>query len=640
MNLGLLITTFDRPSYLRECLESLKRAYIPEGTEIIVIDDCSTDAETKKLLNECGYNRIFKFKNAGICDSLIIGFDLLISKGCDTLMNLDGDAQVRQDFIERILELPDYAKIKTGFHCTTKNANGTERHKIIEQGDAWNKKASVGGINMCFSAETYKEIRRIIEISKEKRLNWDHQVCLKLGGAISVQPSVIQHLGVKSSMNHTEEPDTAYDFKALSLPNVTLVGIDDDLSRLQTAIDKSSKDIHFGAAKVLSLQNNTIQRLGSKEAYSTFILKELHKYIDTEFALIVQHDGYVRNYKAWTNEFLNYDYIGAVWGWYKDGFRVGNGGFSLRSKKLLKLTARDEIKQTHPEDHHIGRTYRPYLETKGIKFAPEALAKKFSVEGYGTNEVYADQFGFHGKKGTQPVQQKETIIFNQFFGLGDILFLVPLARHYLQQGHKVLWPIIPEYLGIKKNFPDIEFINKDQFRIEYDKRAEFTVKTSWYGNSRVLPLRWADIHCPPAKNCMRAKYDYCKVDWRMWRELTWTRDREAEDKLFSEVLKIDGEYNLVQRTFGTRREQQLTIQMEVDNGLRNVELREIGGFNLLDWAKVIENATNIHAVGSSNIYLFETLDLKAKELHLYKRLPRENHFEFYNYILEKQYQFH
>jgi hypothetical protein len=214
-------------------------------------------------------------------------------------------------------------------------------------------------------------------------------------------------------------------------PNVTLVGIDDDLSRLQTAIDKSSKDIHFGAVKVLSLQNNTINRLGSKEAYSAFILKELHKYIDTEFALIVQHDGYVRNYKAWTNEFLNYDYIGAVWGWYKDGFRVGNGGFSLRSKKLLELTARDEIKQTHPEDHHIGRTYRPYLETKGIKFAPEALAKKFSVEGYGTNEVYADQFGFHGKKGTQPVQQKETIIFNQFFGLGDILFLVPLARHYL-----------------------------------------------------------------------------------------------------------------------------------------------------------------------------------------------------------------
>jgi glycosyltransferase involved in cell wall biosynthesis len=106
MNLGLLITTFNRPEYLRECLESLKRADI-EGTEIIVVDDCSTDLETKKLLNECGYNVIFKAKNSGICDSLIIGFDYLVSKGCDTLMNLDGDAQVRNDFIERILELPD-----------------------------------------------------------------------------------------------------------------------------------------------------------------------------------------------------------------------------------------------------------------------------------------------------------------------------------------------------------------------------------------------------------------------------------------------------------------------------------------------------------------------------------------------------
>src|ERR1700687_3454326 len=38
---------------------------------------------------------------------------------------------------------------------------------------------------------------------------------------------------------------------------------------------------------------------------------------------------------AWREEFLGCDYIGAQWFWHDDAMRVGNGGFSLRSRKLL-----------------------------------------------------------------------------------------------------------------------------------------------------------------------------------------------------------------------------------------------------------------------------------------------------------------
>ena len=99
--------------------------------------------------------------------------------------------------------------------------------------------------------------------------------------------------------------------------------------------------------------------------------------------LIIQHDGFVLSADNWREEFFNYDYIGAPWiGYFKDQpqFNVGNGGFSLRSKKLLDILAEDDhIELGKPEDAIIGRQYREYLESKGIKFAPEEIAGKFAI---------------------------------------------------------------------------------------------------------------------------------------------------------------------------------------------------------------------------------------------------------------------
>ena len=47
MKVTLLITTYNRPEYLRRCLASVKRAGI---TDVLIIDDCSTDTERCSLL--------------------------------------------------------------------------------------------------------------------------------------------------------------------------------------------------------------------------------------------------------------------------------------------------------------------------------------------------------------------------------------------------------------------------------------------------------------------------------------------------------------------------------------------------------------------------------------------------------------
>lgn len=162
----------------------------------------------------------------------------------------------------------------------------------------------------------------------------------------------------------------------------------------------------------LSFENKTIKHIKiepiqSLFQYSMFMIKSLYQYIESDYCLIIQHDGYILNANAWTNEFLKYDYIGAPWhnewkkdhpDWNRDNSNdVGNGGFSLRSKRLQKFIADDtNILQVHPEDWCICKTYYKYLTNNGFKFAPTELAYKFAVDG----EPWSGQFGFHSLRAT------------------------------------------------------------------------------------------------------------------------------------------------------------------------------------------------------------------------------------------------
>lgn len=119
---------------------------------------------------------------------------------------------------------------------------------------------------------------------------------------------------------------------------------------------------------------------------------EIPKLIKTDHVLFVQYDGYILDGNYWSRDFLKYDYIGAKWPWHPDR-RVGNGGFCLRSKKLLTLLSSCPAPKDHPEDDHICRILHDDLKRKGIVFAPEEIADLFSYE-----RGLPDQptFGFHG----------------------------------------------------------------------------------------------------------------------------------------------------------------------------------------------------------------------------------------------------
>ena len=163
------------------------------------------------------------------------------------------------------------------------------------------------------------------------------------------------------------------------------------------------------------IEHIKIKPLNSLSDYSNFIIYELCKYINTSHILIVQWDGYVINPAKWSDDFLNYDYVGAPfiprfsdYSYSRDKdnnfFVVGNGGFSLRSKKLLKAPTKfkliddQEITNSH-EDGFFCILHRKFLESKGFKWANFKIASRFSIESpINLNEILDLPFGFHGKK--------------------------------------------------------------------------------------------------------------------------------------------------------------------------------------------------------------------------------------------------
>jgi len=148
-----------------------------------------------------------------------------------------------------------------------------------------------------------------------------------------------------------------------------------------------------------TIRSRVIDRLPTSEAYSRFILKELHRHIETPYVLLAQWDGFVLDVRLWSEEYRSYDYIGARWTQFDDAMNVGNGGFSLRSRRLLEATADPGITQLHPEDYHMCRTYRGLLQERyGITYAPTALADRFSIEQVASGAEVAqpvETFGFH-----------------------------------------------------------------------------------------------------------------------------------------------------------------------------------------------------------------------------------------------------
>ena len=190
----------------------------------------------------------------------------------------------------------------------------------------------------------------------------------------------------------------------LNLSNVTLLCVETrDPGLAHWAIDKCLLGTSFGKVVLitnLDLVNSKrddieyIQAppIRSTKDYSDLLLTGIDQYVIGSHVLVIQWDSFITHPNLWRNEFLDYDYIGPVWPHHPET-PVGNGGFSLRSVKLLQAIKRPGFIKRHPEDYCICADNKAFLEKEcGIQFAPAEIAEQFAVE----RTEWHDPFGFHG----------------------------------------------------------------------------------------------------------------------------------------------------------------------------------------------------------------------------------------------------
>lgn len=174
------------------------------------------------------------------------------------------------------------------------------------------------------------------------------------------------------------------------------------------------------------------------QKYNDLVLHMI-QYVKTDFALLVQTDGFILNPDLFDTQWFDYDYIGAPWPgdpeWirlqtprlqktYSQDTRVGNGGFSWRSRKFMTLSNNFESTNGLGEDTFLCVENYRYMIDNGINFAPVIHALKFSIEnpieeiGINWRDTQNpsfnanNSFGWHGKQISN---------FQELMGLSNVL---------------------------------------------------------------------------------------------------------------------------------------------------------------------------------------------------------------------------
>jgi hypothetical protein len=206
----------------------------------------------------------------------------------------------------------------------------------------------------------------------------------------------------------------------LELPSVTLVGLDlfNPIPTLRAmwfsmrqvtfteAVIVTSRplNVHGGLRGVRNLVYPHGWRKEDRLVREHYLVTKLHEAFTTPHCLHIEGDSSVANPAAWEDSWLDYDFIGAPWPWpYDEPGQtpcraencVGNTGFALMSRALCVSAAKyptNDPAKLRISDGYLCRELRPKLEADGIRFAPEAVAERFSCE----NRIYSGQFGWHG----------------------------------------------------------------------------------------------------------------------------------------------------------------------------------------------------------------------------------------------------
>lgn len=229
---------------------------------------------------------------------------------------------------------------------------------------------------------------------------------------------------------------------------------------------------------------------------------------------------------------------------------------------------------------------------------------------------------------------KPVIIFQPGMA-GDLFFIQKIVKTYAQDGRRVILPVLQKHswvydtlvLPLNVEIPILDtddFDFRDDVLFLSDKIATSPIEGP---NYTFLPLFFSWRYAP--EQTMDLKYQIVGVpmdDWADYVELK--RDREKEERLFRELGLDDGvPYALINETCSNR-----TLPFPNAAPEKEVRLRFVEGYSLVDWSTVIERAVRIASVDTSLVLLVEILKIRGVPLHVVSRYEPPSFRELQNVL--------
>lgn len=213
-------------------------------------------------------------------------------------------------------------------------------------------------------------------------------------------------------------------------------------------------------------------------------------------------------------------------------------------------------------------------------------------------------------------------LIKQHAGLGDILYTLKIARHMLDKGYHIIWPVIREYSFLSDyiKIKNLVFIDENKsfpYKDVYVRGVPVPPREDFI----FLPLQTADrLH--PNISIIESKYALINLSHENWPDyVELTRNKEKEEDLFYRVLglKDNEEYTFVNSIYGSPPNSKELSGINYPPTKKVVQLKYIDGYNPFDWGLVLENSKSIYTVDTCFIVIMEKLNIKTNDLHMYSR---------------------
>lgn len=217
------------------------------------------------------------------------------------------------------------------------------------------------------------------------------------------------------------------------------------------------------------------------------------------------------------------------------------------------------------------------------------------------------------------MKNKKCLIF-QPIGLGDIIWVQPIVKNYISQGYTVYYPVNDFYFDLVN-----EYIKTDG--LVWLRELDSFPMSEYFGNEKAfsigediyVPLDYSDRY--ERTQPMIAKYFYTNTpagDWREGFEIERKYDKERQ---LMDRYGAEGDYIIVNNYYHQPPNSNYK-NIEVNSDLPVIKMsyhRDAeNGFTLFDWIGALENAKEVHTVGTSVSYLVDKYCLNNK-IYCYER---------------------